>query len=50
MGHFPETDPAKTKATVNRMGATALLAPGVPPNLELWLLLLLEFQCFLRHY
>ncbi len=41
MGELPETDPAQSKFAVYSSRTAASLAPGIAPNLELGLLLLL---------
>src|SRR3954451_12170221 len=46
---LPEADPAEHELAEHRVGATAALAPGVGPHLELRLALVLLDQCLLGH-
>jgi hypothetical protein len=49
MDHVSQTHAAEQELAVHRVRATALLAPGVAPDLELGLAVGLVDQCFLGH-
>src|ERR1700728_4663543 len=49
MDHGPEADSTQTELAEHRLRASATLAPGIPPHLELRDPLLLLDECLLRH-
>jgi len=49
MGHLPQADPAEAEPAVDGLRATATMAAGVGPHLELGLALLLLNERLLGH-